>query len=94
MKNTIRSLLITMALCASTMSFAEWSYEHVPLLNKWVVSDGKQSINFNTEKGAKKATRALNKNEKKNKKKEERNDGGNGFWNDGSDHCANPLNEC
>lgn len=88
MKKAIPMLFIVTLLSFSTQSFAEWSYSHVPFVGKWVVTNGEKTIELETEKGAKKAARALNKNDKKVAKQES------GVWNDGSDYCANPLNEC
>lgn len=88
MKNTITAILFIAALCVNSMSFAEWSYSYNNFSKTYIVSDGKSSIQYKNEKSAKKAAKALNKNDKKKAKKS------NGFWNPREEFCADPLNEC
>lgn len=88
MKNFITTTLFISALCISSLSHAEWGYAYNNFSKTYIVSDGKSSIQYKTEKSAKKATKALNKNDKKNGKKS------NGFWNPREEFCADPQNDC
>ena len=88
MKNLISTVLFLSAISLCSFSYAEWSYSYNSFSKTYSVSDGKSSIQFKKEKNARKAAKALNKNDKKVAKQND------GFWNDGSEHCANPLNEC
>jgi len=74
-------------LMVNTQCIADWTHENDSFLG-WVATNGDITLRFTTEKGAKKAVKALNKNDKKLERKT------GGVWDDGSDYCANPLNEC
>ncbi len=88
MKTIISSLLIIGAIGFSSISHAEWNYSYNSFAKKWIVSDGKSSIQMKTEKGAKKTAKRLNKNDKKLAKKND------GVRDDGSGNCDNPLIQC
>ena len=90
MKNV---LLIVVFLFSTTLHAGNTTWEASPWNGAWRVSIGsKERGNYNevggitSERKAKRLARKLNRIAKKDKKK--------GFWDDGSDHCANPLNEC
>lgn len=65
MRTILLSLVIS--LCAAP-AFAEWTYRKNPVGPGYVVTDGKQTINVNQEKTAKKMAKEINKHEKKDKK--------------------------
>lgn len=87
MKNIIVILMLTISVAAS----ASWRVKQHPHNQGYYVINGSDAnpntvwIKAKNKRAAKKLANKLNKAEKKDE---------NGFWNDGSEHCANPLNEC
>ena len=68
----ITTIFIALALSAmSSLALAEWKVGYDSFVNKWTVSDGKQTIRYNKEKSAQKAAEKLNKADATTEPKEE-----------------------
>jgi len=83
MKIIATILLLTLSISAS----ASWRIKQDNHTQEWFVINGSDAepstiwIKSATKRTAEKLAKKLNKAE-------------NSFWDDGSDYCANPLNEC
>ena len=81
----MKILILFLLLSISSISYAEWSVSHNSFAKKWLVSDGKVSIQYKTKRAAKKAAKALNKAKASSTP---------GFWDDGSGACNQPGVRC
>ena len=81
----MKMIIVCLLLSVSSISYAEWTVSHSDFIKKWMVSDGKVTVQYKTKKAAKKAAKALNK---------AKASGSPGFWDDGSDACKQPGVRC